>query len=86
MKTYFWLSPEQLKFINEHPQVLSLLYDLSLLPEEVSARVRGYVEEERERCAKAIEATVMPKEYEGVAGFQPWADTVKMLTKKIREA
>jgi hypothetical protein len=60
VKTYGWLSPEKLKFINENPQVLSLLYDLGLLPEEISARVRGYVEaavkEERERCAKIAEA------------------------------
>lgn len=56
MKTYGWQSPEKLKFINENPQVLSLLYDLGILPEEISARVRGYVEEERERCAKLAEA------------------------------
>ncbi|MGH2360197.1 MAG: hypothetical protein ACRDGM_06605 [bacterium] len=52
VKTYGWLSPEKLKFINETPQVLSLLYDLGLLPEEISTRVRGYVGAERERCAK----------------------------------
>lgn len=46
MKTYGWLSPEKLKFINENPPVLSLLYDLGLLPEEISARIRGIVEEE----------------------------------------
>lgn len=46
MKTYGWQSPEQLKFINENPKVLSLLYDLSILPEEISARVRGIVEGE----------------------------------------
>lgn len=59
MKTYVWLSPEKLKAINDSPAILSLLYDLGLLPEEISARVRGYVEEavkeERERCAKVIE-------------------------------
>lgn len=44
-KTYGWQSQEQLKFINETPQVLSLLYDLSILPEEISARVRGIVED-----------------------------------------
>lgn len=59
LKTYGWQSPEQLKFINENPQVLSLLYDLSILPEEISARVRGYVEdavtEERNRCAEIAE-------------------------------
>lgn len=52
IKTYGWQSPEQLKFINSNPQVLSLLYDLSILPEEISARVRGYVEDERERMVK----------------------------------
>lgn len=56
VKTYVWLSAEKLKFINDNPPVLSLLYDLGLLPEEISARVRGYVEEERERCAKLIES------------------------------
>jgi hypothetical protein len=55
VKTYVWLSPEKLKFISDNPQVLSLLYDLGLLPEEISARVRAYVEEERERCAKIAE-------------------------------
>lgn len=55
MKTYVWLAPEKLKFINDNPQVVSLLYDLGLLPEEISARVRGYVEEEREAKEAAIE-------------------------------
>lgn len=54
MKTYVWLAPEKLKFINDNPQVVSLLYDLGLLPEEISARVRGYVEDERERCIKIL--------------------------------
>lgn len=45
MKTYVWLSPEKLKFINSKPEIVSLLYDLGLLPEEISARVRAYVEE-----------------------------------------
>jgi hypothetical protein len=55
VKTYIWLSPEKLKLINDNPMVVSLLYDLGLLPEEISARVRGYVEEETERCAKLAE-------------------------------
>lgn len=55
IKTYGWLGPERLKFINDNPQVVSLLYDLGLLPEEISARVRGYVEAETERCAKAAD-------------------------------
>lgn len=84
IKTYVWLSSEKLKFINSHPEVLSLLYDLGLLPEEISARTRGYVEEERERIAKLIESKAMPKEYEGVAGFQPWKTTVEALAKEIR--
>lgn len=49
VKTYGWLGPDRLKFINDNPKVVSLLYDLGLLPEEISARVRGYVEEEREK-------------------------------------
>jgi hypothetical protein len=56
VKTYGWLSPGQLKAINNNPEIMSLLYDLSLLPEEISARVRAYIEEERERCAKIAEA------------------------------
>ena len=60
VKTYIWLSPEKLKFINENPQVVSLLYDLGLLPEEISARARGYVEDERERCAKIVEKWCIP--------------------------
>lgn len=54
VKTYGWLSPEKLKFINDNPKVVSLLYDLGLLPEEISARVRGYVEEERKACLKIV--------------------------------
>lgn len=59
VKTYGWLGKERLEFINDNPKVLSLLYDLGLLPEEISARVRGYVEEavkaERQRCITAVE-------------------------------
>lgn len=84
IKTYGWLSVEKLQFINSHPEVVSLLYDLGLLPEEISARVRGYVEAETERIAKLIEAKVMPKEYEGVPGFQPWKATIEALAKEIR--
>lgn len=54
IKTYGWLGPERLKFINDNPKVVSLLYDLGLLPEEISARIRGYVEEERKRCADLV--------------------------------
>jgi hypothetical protein len=61
MKTYGWLSPEKLAFINGRPDVLSLLYDLGLLPEEIGARVRAYVEEERERCAKIAETEPEPE-------------------------
>jgi hypothetical protein len=56
VKTYVWLSQEKRDFISDNPKVMSLLYDLGLLPEEISARVRGYIEEERERCAKIAEA------------------------------
>lgn len=52
IKTYGWLGQERLKFINDNPQVVSLLYDLGLLPEEISARVRGYVEEETKKLLK----------------------------------
>jgi hypothetical protein len=55
VKTYGWLSQKQLKFISGNPEVVSLLYDLNLLPEDISARVRAYVQEERERCAKIAE-------------------------------
>ena len=40
---------------------------------------------ERERIAKLIEGKVMPKEYEGVAGFQPWKKTVEDLASEIRK-
>ncbi len=59
VKTYGWLSPEKLKFINDNPHVVSLLYDLGLLPEEVSARVRGYVEEERQLVLDWAKAKVL---------------------------
>jgi len=55
VETYGWLGPKRLKFINENPKVVSLLYDLGLLPEEISARMRGYVEDERKRCAKIVD-------------------------------
>jgi hypothetical protein len=54
VKTYGWLGPERLKFINDNPKVVSLLYDLGLLPEEISARVRGYVEDELKPCHELI--------------------------------
>jgi len=55
-KTYIWLGPERLKLINDNQDTVSLLYDLGLLPEEISAHIRGYVAEERERCAKIAES------------------------------
>lgn len=55
VKTYGWLSVEKLRYINKHPKIVSMLYDLGLLPEEISARVRGYVDAETERCAKIAE-------------------------------
>lgn len=61
IKTYGWLGPERLKFINDNPKVVSLLYDLGLLPEEISARVRGYVEEERQRIINIIALQCGPK-------------------------
>lgn len=78
-KTYVWLSPEKLKFINDNPQVLSLLYDLGLLPEEISARVRGHVEEERERCAKIAESVAIP-------GHSVQAPSCFEIAKRIRES
>lgn len=45
-------SPEQLKRINDDPALLSLLYDLNLLPEVILFNVRRTRDEERERCAK----------------------------------
>lgn len=79
VKTYFWLSPEKLKFINDNPQVVSLLYDLGLLPEEISARTRGYVAEERERCAKIAEAMTIP-------GHSVQAPSCAEIAKRIRES
>lgn len=85
VKTYVWLSPKKLEFINSHPEVLSLLYDLGLLPEEISARVRGYVEGERERCAKIAEAgdpECLNCKHDSQGCSCP--DTAKLITKKIR--
>lgn len=47
-------SPEQLKRINDDPALVSLLYDLNLLPEVVLAHIRHAREEERERCAAIV--------------------------------
>lgn len=46
---------EQLKKINSEPEILHLLYDLDLLPEQVEAEIRGAREEERERCAAMVQ-------------------------------
>jgi hypothetical protein len=78
VKTYFWLSQEKRKFINSHPEIVSLLYDLGLLPEEISARVRAYVEEERERCAKIAEEAAIP-------GHNVQGPSCISIAKKIRE-
>lgn len=86
IKTYGWQSPEQLKFINENPKVLSLLYDLSILPEEISTRVRGIVEEavkaERQRCVddvlSAWSASSLPEEHEA------WKRCQQTIHAKIR--
>ncbi|NJN06370.1 MAG: hypothetical protein HC814_08410 [Rhodobacteraceae bacterium] len=61
MKTYVFLSPEKLKFINSNPAVQSLLYDLGLLPEEISARIRGIISDEREHWAKRAEGQGLAK-------------------------
>ena len=53
MKT--WLTPEQLKVINDSPKILLLLYDLNLLPEVVATHMRAAVDAERDRCAKIAE-------------------------------
>ena len=84
VKTYVWLDPERLKFINDNPKVVSLLYDLGLLPEEISARVRGYVEEERERCAKLVEdwAKAYPASMFGEPEFGKHGPTVDSCSAK----
>lgn len=51
-------SPEQLKRINGDPALVSLLYDLNLLPEVVLAHIRAAREEEREECAKIAEQPI----------------------------
>lgn len=84
MKAYVWLEPGKLKFINDNPQVVSLLYDLGLLPEEISARVREYVAEERERIAKLIESKAAPKELDGLAAVRPWNEIVEALANEVR--
>jgi hypothetical protein len=48
--------PERLKFINDNPKVVSLLYDLNLLPEVVLAHIRAAREEERKACLKIVNA------------------------------
>lgn len=48
-------SPAQLKRINDDPALVSLLYDLNLLPEVVLAHIRHAREEERERIMKVLE-------------------------------
>lgn len=49
-------SQAQLKRINDDPALLSLLYDLDLLPEQVIASIRHAKEDERERCARIAES------------------------------
>lgn len=50
--------PERLKRINSDPALLSLLYDLNLLPEVVLAHIRAARTEEREHCLRLIEAPI----------------------------
>lgn len=86
MKTYGWLSPEKLKFINENPAVLNLLYDLGLLPEEIGARVRAYVEEERERCAvRAANGKIIGGETPGPMWEAGWNGACAQVSTWIRE-
>lgn len=50
--------PERLKRINSDPALVSLLYDLNLLPEVVLAHIRAARVEEREHCIRLIEAPI----------------------------
>ena len=49
-----WLLPEQLQAINGSPKILSLLYDLNLLPEVVMTHMRAAVKAERDRCEEVV--------------------------------
>jgi hypothetical protein len=51
MENEIW-STEQLRRINEDPALLSLLYDLGLLPETVLAHIRAAREDERSKILK----------------------------------
>lgn len=86
MKTYVWLSPEKLKFINDNPQVVSLLYDLGLLPEEISARVRAYVEEERKRLVDWAKNQVRGHHKLAVEAYEQKADSVGDIHNSLSSA
>lgn len=78
VEIYGWFSPAVLKYINENHATSSLLYELGMLLEEISARVRSYVNDERERCAKIAESMV-------IEGHAVQAPSCAAIAKKIRE-
>lgn len=47
-------SREQLKLINDNPKIVSLLYDIGLLPEQVIGWIRMAREEEQEKAKAAL--------------------------------
>lgn len=75
-----YFSPEQLKRINGDPALVSLLYDLDLMPEQVIAAIRRAKEEERKRCAK-VASHFSVKEGKSIHPDIPWEqmnETAKM--------
>lgn len=80
-------SPEQLKRINDDPALLSLLYDLNLLPEVVLAHIRhatgDAVKVERKECLKIVRE-VYPAD--GVEGCGCSAEIAKRIRRRGRKS
>lgn len=71
--------PERLKRINDDPALVSLLYDLNLLPEVVLAHIRAAREEERKACLEIVKA-VHPAD--GVEGCGCSAEIAKRIKRR----
>ena len=87
MKTYIWLSKGKLDFINSHPEVTSLLYDLGLLPEEISARVRNYVEEELKESKLQLKGMTGERdgEREIAVGWEKKCELLELQVSALKE-
>lgn len=72
-----YFTPAQLKRINEDPALVSLLYDLNLLPEVFLARIRHAKEEERKRCIRILHEAA--HNHRGASVQTAWPENAKII-------